>query len=90
LPSPEQIEYAEILLQKAEGDCTAVRVLLEREEIADDIVGFHAQQAVEKAMKAVLSLSGVDYPRTHDSGTSPSCFVNLDPRRRRSSTGPTG
>jgi HEPN domain-containing protein len=66
LPSPEQIEYAEVLLRKAEGDCTAVSTLLGNEEIADDILGFHAQQAVEKAAKAVLTLRGLDYPRTHD------------------------
>ena len=34
--------------------------------MADDAVGFHAQQAVEKAMKAVLVLEGVAFPRTHD------------------------
>jgi HEPN domain-containing protein len=66
LPSPEQIEYADVLLRKAEGDLAAVAALLERNEIMDEIVGFHAQQAVEKAAKAVLTLRGVDYPRTHD------------------------
>jgi len=29
-------------------------------------LGFHAQQAVEKFLKAVLSASSVHYPRTHD------------------------
>jgi hypothetical protein len=29
-------------------------------------IGFHAQQAVEKALKAVLSDRGLEYPRTHD------------------------
>ena len=28
--------------------------------------GFHAQQAVEKAIKAWLNLAGKPYPRTHD------------------------
>jgi HEPN domain-containing protein len=32
----------------------------------DDVVGFHAQQAVEKAVKAALVLHGIDFPRTHD------------------------
>lgn len=31
-----------------------------------DVVGFHAQQAVEKAIKAVLVLRGIDFPKTHD------------------------
>jgi HEPN domain-containing protein len=30
------------------------------------VVGFHAQQAVEKALKAVLVLNGVPYRFTHD------------------------
>ena len=29
-------------------------------------VGFHAQQAVEKALKAVLDFKGIDYPNTHN------------------------
>jgi HEPN domain len=29
-------------------------------------VGFHAQQAAEKALKAVLAASGDDFPWTHD------------------------
>ena len=32
----------------------------------DRPVGFHAQQAVEKAVKVVLMLEGVDFPKTHD------------------------
>ncbi len=35
-------------------------------DMADTIVGFHAQQAVEKALKAVLAASGDDFPWTHD------------------------
>jgi HEPN domain-containing protein len=30
---------------------------------------FHAQQAAEKSVKAVLVLRGVDFPRTHDLAT---------------------
>lgn len=29
-------------------------------------MGFHAQQAVEKAVKVVLMLDGIDFPKTHD------------------------
>lgn len=32
----------------------------------DDVVGFHAQQTVEKAIKAALVLYGIDFPKTHD------------------------
>ena len=34
--------------------------------VTDAIVGFHAQQAVEKALKAVLAARGVDFPFDHD------------------------
>jgi hypothetical protein len=40
--------------------------MLDIETFADEIFGFHDQQAVEKALKAWLSLIGVQYPRTHD------------------------
>lgn len=36
------------------------------EEMRDDVVGFHAQQAVEKALKVALVLADIDFPRSHD------------------------
>jgi len=33
---------------------------------AEEVFGFHAQQAIEKALKARLSLAGIEYPKTHD------------------------
>lgn len=65
-PSPEQLEVAGVLLRRAESDLGACRRLAEEPEMRDDVVGFHAQQAVEKAVKAALVLRGVDFPRTHD------------------------
>lgn len=35
-------------------------------EITDAIIGFHAQHAVEKSIKSVLSFHGVEFRRTHD------------------------
>jgi HEPN domain-containing protein len=32
----------------------------------ENLVAFHAQQAVEKALKAVLVSRGIDFPKTHD------------------------
>lgn len=32
----------------------------------DDVVGFHAQQAIEKAIKVARVLRGIDFPKTHD------------------------
>jgi HEPN domain-containing protein len=65
-PSPEQIEYAELLLRRANGDLEACRVLADNADIDDNIVGFHAQQAVEKSMKVALVLADADLPLSHD------------------------
>ena len=52
---------------KAEGDHSIVgRELRARKAPSYDGVCFHAQQCVEKLMKAVLILKGVVPPRTHD------------------------
>jgi len=66
LLSPDQREYAARLLRKAGEDLAVVRALVDNESIADNAIGFHAQQAVEKAMKAVLVASGLAFRRAHD------------------------
>lgn len=65
-PTPEQREYAALLLERAKSDLAALRVLMASNEMLDDVVGFHAQQAVEKALKVALVLADVDFPRSHD------------------------
>lgn len=65
-PSPEHIEYAEMLLRRATADLQACRVLAANSDIDDGAVGFHAQQTVEKALKVALVLAEVELPRTHD------------------------
>jgi HEPN domain-containing protein len=64
--SPEQIEYAEMLLRLATGDLYACRKLADDAEVDDHIIGFHAQQAVEKALKVALVLADSELPHTHD------------------------
>ena len=59
-------ELAAQLLDRAADDVAAANALLDVAGVSDAIVGFHAQQAVEKAIKAVLTSSGIDYPFTHD------------------------
>lgn len=56
---------AEVLVRKAEDDANAMRLLADA-EISDEIVGFHAQQAVEKWLKAVLGSRGIEFEYTHD------------------------
>lgn len=66
MPSPDQRDFAARLLRKAGEDLAAVQALLDNESISDDVIGFHAQQAVEKAMKSVLVVHGVAFRRAHD------------------------
>lgn len=64
--SQPELEEAQLLLRKAKEDADAVRKFAADRDIADSVVGFHAQQAVEKAMKAVLTSRLDAFPWTHD------------------------
>ena len=66
MPKPDLAETSRILLKKAEEDATAVRQFAGNPEIADSIIGFHAQQAVEKWLKAVTAAAGVRHSAIHD------------------------
>jgi HEPN domain-containing protein len=55
-----------ILLQAARQDAHALAVLISADTVHDSALGFHAQQAVEKSLKAVLSHANVVFRRTHD------------------------
>jgi HEPN domain-containing protein len=68
LSRDEQSELADLLARKAQEDATAVREFAENPEIADGIIGFHAQQAVEKWLKAVMARRGIPQARIHDIG----------------------
>jgi HEPN domain-containing protein len=65
---PEGTNQAAVLARKAEADATAVRELAGNLEITDEIVGFHAQQAIEKWLKAAMASRGMDEARIHDIG----------------------
>ncbi len=51
---------------RAESDWTAVEVLVASDRCPPDAVCFHCQQFVEKLLKALLTLHGVEAPWTHD------------------------
>jgi HEPN domain-containing protein len=54
---------------KAENDLkTAVHTLEMEDDCPTDTVCFHAQQCVEKYLKAFLVLEETDFPKTHDIG----------------------
>ena len=61
-------DVAALLSRKASEDATALRELAGNTEISDGIIGFHAQQAVEKWLKSAMALQGVSRPRIHDIG----------------------
>ena len=54
------------MLTKAHEDLSALGGMLDEDTFSDAIFGFHAQQAVEKALKACLSIAGLRYSRVHD------------------------
>lgn len=66
LPERDPKAEAAVLARKAENDAKAMQLLAPDQEVSDEIVGFHAQQAVEKWLKAVLGSRGVEFEYTHD------------------------
>jgi HEPN domain-containing protein len=63
---PDAHDGAKALLARALDDEAAARALQDVDNVSDAVVGFHAQQAVEKAIKAVLVLNAVSYRFSHD------------------------
>jgi HEPN domain-containing protein len=56
------------LLALAREDLAAAEALDRAERVSDASVGFHAQQAVEKALKAAIASRDQDFPFAHDIG----------------------
>ena len=52
---------AQMLVDAAAQDLAACTLLSSGVGIGDAVVGFHAQQAVEKSIKAVLSARGIEF-----------------------------
>lgn len=66
MPSPESLDLARLYLRKAHEDLNAAEILNDADGASDAVVGFHAQQAVEKFAKAALVARGIEPPKTHD------------------------
>lgn len=60
------LKQSQVLLATAERDISALNGMGDSTIFADEIFGFHVQQAVEKLLKAWLALLGKAYPATHD------------------------
>ena len=59
-------KLARQMLILAQRDLKAAQNMMDADKFDDAIFGFHAQQVVEKALKAILSLHGIEYKKTHD------------------------
>ena len=57
---------ARALFDAALRDRLTLRLLRESGQAPEEMMGFHAQQACEKLIKAVLVMHGVVFERTHD------------------------
>ncbi len=64
---PHLVCLVRLWIEKAENDLrNAVHTLTMGQDCPFDTVCFHAQQCVEKYIKAFLTLEQVEFPRTHD------------------------
>ena len=61
-------EQALLLLRKAAQDEALLDAVIASDQVGDEIVGFHCQQAAEKILKALLSDVGVRFRKTHEIG----------------------
>ena len=68
MPDPERlVEVVAEWVEKAENDLTAASATLRMgSRCPADTVGFHAQQCVEKYLKALLVAQGREFPKVHD------------------------
>jgi HEPN domain-containing protein len=55
-------DHAEQLLEMARKDYSALANMLDTESFSDEVFGFHAQQAIEKSLKAWIAFCGLVYP----------------------------
>lgn len=60
------IDLSRRFLALADRDVKTMTLLAGIPESDDEAIGFHAQQAVEKCIKAVLALHEVPFRKTHD------------------------
>ncbi len=61
-------DLAALLFNKADQDLYVLDKLATEDDAPIDVFGFHAQQAVEKLIKATLAAHEINYPRSHRLG----------------------
>lgn len=72
-----EIEGAAALLAAAVKDPRALEGMNDPAVFADEVFGFHAQQAAEEALKAWIAALGGEYPLTHNLATLLTTLQNL-------------
>ena len=60
------LKQASVLVGAARRDLSALSGMDDSHVFADEVFGFHTQQAAEKLLKAWLALLGEVYPLTHN------------------------
>jgi HEPN domain-containing protein len=78
--TPEQVrwDFVQQWLDKAHKDLQAATILF-NSDIGDfDNVGFHAQQAAEKFIKALLVRYQIEFPKTHSIAVLRQLIVQVD------------
>ena len=77
---PDQVarELAHEWLAKADVDLSAASALHSAGDLTD-VVAFHAQQVVEKALKAFLVWHQIEFPKTHDIERLLELCASIDP-----------
>lgn len=67
-PRRDASDLAALFSRKARSDEITLDKLTDDPDVPDDVIGFHAQQALEKMLKAALAYAGAEPPRIHDLG----------------------
>jgi len=66
MPSDAVLCEVEAWIRKAESDFKNIELVLPAPDAPFDTVCFHAQQAAEKYLKALLTFFGIPFGRIHD------------------------
>ncbi len=77
---PEQVirDFVQQWLEKADEDLRAGEILLDSDLEDFDSAGFHAQQAAEKFIKAVLVRHQIPFPKSHNIALLRGLMVRAD------------
>jgi HEPN domain-containing protein len=79
--TPEQVkwDFVQQWLNRARKDLAAGELLLKGTFEDYENVGFHAQQAAEKFIKAFLVCHQIEFPKTHNIALLTQLVANVDP-----------